>query len=139
MSLHAKMCRFTTFLSRSDNSFVDSLSASRASFFLSDGLANETNTTISICTTLTKKQRTKCTFSFETHCPGGFSEECESGQSCYGGLKCNVQDLVEEAAKEEEAAGGNATTATPISKHDPKRHNFCGTSWGDANEKCSIW
>ena len=79
--------------------------------------------------------------SVETHCPGGFSEECPSGQACYGGLSCNVKDILEAI---EEASGGSADSETSevankIDKHSPKRHNFCGTSWGDANGKCSIW
>ena len=78
--------------------------------------------------------------SVETHCPGGFSEECPSGQACYGGLSCNIKDILETI---EEASGGSdgetSEVANRIDKHSPKRHNFCGTSWGDANGKCSIW
>ena len=70
----------------------------------------------------------------DTHCPSGFSEECPDGQSCYGGLQCNVQDLLEALGPED---GGSAANA--IGKHDPRRSNFCGTSWFDANSKCDIW
>lgn len=73
----------------------------------------------------------------DTHCPTGFSEECPDGQSCYGGLSCNVQDLLEEM---EEAESESESKGPPrLDKHDPARSNFCGMSWGDANAKCDQW
>lgn len=59
------------------------------------------------------------------------------GASCYGGLACNVQDIVME-----EGGGGddNATEAiNRIDKHDARRHNFCGKDWADASATCSHW
>ncbi len=77
--------------------------------------------------------------SLETHCPSGFSEECPMGASCYGGLACNVQDIIME--EEGGADGdGNATVAINlIDKHDARRHNFCGKDWADASATCSDW
>jgi len=75
--------------------------------------------------------------SIGTHCPTGFSEECPDGQSCYGGLSCNVNDIMEELEEEEEANG--PPVAPRIDKHSAKRHNFCGTTWGNANADCSMW
>ena len=74
--------------------------------------------------------------SIATHCPSGFSDECSDGKACYGGLPCNVQDLVKEKEEKEEEED-----ATPprLDKHSPRRKNFCGLSWGDANEKCGQW
>ena len=46
-------------------------------------------------------------------------------------------DLLEEM---EEAEGETESKGPPrLDKHDPKRSNFCGTSWGDANQKCEQW
>ena len=63
--------------------------------------------------------------SVETHCPSGFSEACPEGQSCYGGLSCNVKDLMEEAEAAAEESGGSGG-GLMYDKHDPKRKNFCG-------------
>ncbi len=74
--------------------------------------------------------------SLETHCPSGFSEECTGGMSCYGGLSCNVKDMMEELDASE---GGGENSANKIGKHDERRSQFCGISWGDANSKCEQW
>ena len=53
--------------------------------------------------------------SVETHCPTGFSDECPTGSSCYGGLACNVQDFIQEedsttaVLREEEEEGKKLT------------------------------
>jgi hypothetical protein len=73
--------------------------------------------------------------SIETHCPSGFSDECPQGMSCYGGLKCNVQDMYEEEAKKKEE--GVAVNSIP--SDDERRNMFCGLSWADAGKKCSVW
>jgi hypothetical protein len=78
------------------------------------------------------------TCSIETHCPSGFSDECPSGQSCYGGLvDCNVQDMY---AKEAEK-GTTTETVLPnsIPKDDERRNMFCGMNWADASKKCAVW
>ena len=49
-----------------------------------------------------------------------------------------MQDLVAEAAEKAEAEEEEGPKRL-YDKHSPKRSNYCGTSWGDANEKCSIW
>ena len=80
----------------------------------------------------------KC--SVDTHCPSGFSDECPDGQQCYGGLSdCNVKDFFAEIEEEKAASGGGSGANGIIAKHDARRNNFCGNSWGDANQKCSIW
>lgn len=71
--------------------------------------------------------------SIETHCPSGFSDECPAGQSCYGGLDCNVQDF----HADDTAAKPNEVEI--IGKDDERRNMFCGMDWNDANEKCNIW
>ena len=76
--------------------------------------------------------------SLETHCPGGFIEECPDGQSCYGGLPCNVKDIIEEQSPADEAEGGGKVPGR-LDQHSPKRNNFCGKSWSDANSKCGMW
>mmetsp|Transcript_30918 Transcript_30918/g.58716 ORF Transcript_30918/g.58716 Transcript_30918/m.58716 type:complete len:222 (-) Transcript_30918:30-695(-) len=78
--------------------------------------------------------------SISTHCPTGFSEECPGVQSCYGGLQCNVQDLLAEAEEAKANDDANANVAIHrIPKRDARRNNFCGTNWGDANSKCDMW
>jgi len=80
----------------------------------------------------------KC--SIETHCPTGFSDECPSGSSCYGGLACNVQDFIEEedtdAASTTVGGGGGGDETTKIDKNDPRRSNYCGKDWTDASTTC---
>ncbi len=74
--------------------------------------------------------------SIQTHCPSGFSDECPTGHSCYGGLDCNVQDFyAEEAEKEAQTPVG----INNIGKDDERRNMFCGTNWADANKKCMVW
>ncbi len=82
------------------------------------------------------------TKSVETHCPSGFSEECPAGSSCYGGLGCNVQDII--AIEDEASSGEDGTTIDDdepvrLPKTDARRKNFCGKSWGDASATCSDW
>jgi len=82
--------------------------------------------------------------SLGTHCPTGFSEECPDGDACYGGLSCNVKDIIEEEALKEEEEEGEGAAASKhdvprIDKHSEKRHNFCGISWGDADATCGDW
>ncbi|KAL7553435.1 hypothetical protein ACHAWF_016718 [Thalassiosira exigua] len=85
--------------------------------------------------------------SVETHCPSGYSDDCPPGLSCFGGLGCNVQDLIEAsllsidatAGGEGSAAGGESGGSIKVGKDDPARSNFCGTSWGDANSACGEW
>jgi hypothetical protein len=55
--------------------------------------------------------------SVESHCPSGYNEECGGGMSCYGGLGCNVQDLVEEMVVEESLGG---VVEERIGKDDPR-------------------
>jgi hypothetical protein len=59
--------------------------------------------------------------SVESHCPSGYNEECPEGMSCYGGLGCNVKDLMEEMEVEEEASGGSGGV---IGKDDPRLVNL---------------
>ncbi|KAL7452015.1 hypothetical protein ACHAWC_003762, partial [Mediolabrus comicus] len=74
--------------------------------------------------------------SIQTHCPSGFSDECPTGQSCYGGLDCNVQDFyAEEAEKDAQTPVG----INNIGKDDERRNMFCGTNWADANKQCMVW
>ena len=75
--------------------------------------------------------------SVETHCPSGFSEECPAGSSCYGGLACNVQDIL--AIEDESSSGEGEEEEVRIPKNDVRRKNFCGKSWGDASATCSDW
>jgi hypothetical protein len=57
--------------------------------------------------------------SVESHCPSGYNEECGEGMSCYGGLGCNVQDLIEE--EEVDVSSDNAGGAPDrIGKDDPR-------------------
>ena len=84
----------------------------------------------------TKNEKRRRKNSTDTHCPSGYSDECPDGRSCYGGLKCNVKDLME-AAEEEEAT--TVVAASRMDRDHPKHHNFCGASWGDASEKCGQW
>lgn len=74
--------------------------------------------------------------SIERHCPSGFSDECPQGMSCYGGLKCNVQDMYEEEAKKKEESG---VIVNSIPGDDERRNMFCGINWADASKKCSVW
>lgn len=55
--------------------------------------------------------------SIEAHCPSGYNEECPGDLSCFGGLGCNVQDLIKELAEEEEATG---SAAVKIARDDPR-------------------
>mmetsp|Transcript_12609 Transcript_12609/g.25139 ORF Transcript_12609/g.25139 Transcript_12609/m.25139 type:complete len:1258 (+) Transcript_12609:175-3948(+) len=75
--------------------------------------------------------------SIETHCPSGFSDECPKGLSCYGGLKCNIQDLYEEEAEKKEEAGNAPLNSIP--RDDERRNMFCGFNWADASKKCNVW
>ena len=54
----------------------------------------------------------------ESHCPSGYNEECGEGMSCYGGLGCNVQDLMEEMGEEEGLGRDGAPDR--IGKDDPR-------------------
>eukprot|EP00804_Cyclotella_cryptica_P006850 CCRYP_010966-RC/>CCRYP_010966-RC protein AED:0.09 eAED:0.09 QI:59/0.92/0.86/1/0.85/0.8/15/815/1501 len=74
--------------------------------------------------------------SVETHCPSGFNDDCPDGLSCYGGLGCNIKDLMAEL---EESEAANAAAANKIGRDDPRRNQFCGISWGDASQSCSQW
>ena len=84
--------------------------------------------------------------SVETHCPTGFSGECPTGSSCYGGLACNVQDFITEEDTTDDATSaaegggggrGEETTDQIIDKNDPRRSNYCGTDWTDASTTCN--
>eukprot|EP00986_Skeletonema_menzelii_P000462 scaffold132_cov119-Skeletonema_menzelii.AAC.5 len=70
--------------------------------------------------------------SIERHCPSGFSDECPQGMSCYGGLKCNVQDMYEEEAKKKEESG---VIVNSIPGDDERRNMFCGINWADARDE----
>ncbi len=59
--------------------------------------------------------------------------------SCYGGLKCNIQDLVEEEAKKKEEEANAPVNLNSIPSNDERRNMFCGFNWADASKKCSVW
>lgn len=59
--------------------------------------------------------------------------------SCYGGLKCNVQDLYEEEAKKKEELANAPENLNSIPRDDERRNMFCGFNWADASKKCSVW
>jgi len=78
--------------------------------------------------------------SVESHCPSGYNDECPGDLSCYGGLGCNVKDLIEEEEEKAAAAAANVgVTAQRIPQNDPRRKQFCGISWGSASAACSNW
>ena len=55
---------------------------------------------------------------------------CADGMSCFGGLDCNIQDLIEaELEKEKEANGeaGGDDVKFSLDINDPKRNNYCGS------------
>ena len=53
----------------------------------------------------------------ESHCPSGYNEECPGDLSCYGGLGCNVKDLIEEMEVEEEKM---EVVAQRLGRDDPR-------------------
>ncbi|KAL7551450.1 hypothetical protein ACHAWF_015575 [Thalassiosira exigua] len=66
---------------------------------------------------------------------------CPEGMSCFGGVGCNIQDLVRAELKQENggAVGGQAALKEPLNIDDPRRRNFCGMNWDDASNKCGDW
>eukprot|EP00804_Cyclotella_cryptica_P024481 CCRYP_017569-RA/>CCRYP_017569-RA protein AED:0.02 eAED:0.02 QI:244/1/1/1/1/1/2/6/1001 len=76
----------------------------------------------------------------DTFC-GHDENSCKDFTQCYE-TQCHVQDL---AAKElgenwkEVLLGGGEEKPAKLSQDDPRRHNFCGTDWADANSKCNLW
>jgi len=80
--------------------------------------------------------------SLENHCPTG--EECDilSGLSCFETTTCNAHELLIELLGQEgvdSLIGGDEEKGISgkMDPNDPRRNNFCGTSWGSANSECS--
>lgn len=80
--------------------------------------------------------------SLENHCPTG--EECDilSGLSCFETTSCHAHELLIELLGQEgvdSLIGGDEEEGISgkMDPNDPRRNNFCGTSWGSANSECS--
>ena len=72
-------------------------------------------------------------------CPGGSNDECEDGESCWADTTCNMLDYTLQPTL---VPTGNPTTGpptgSPIRYDDPSNTNFCGSSFCDAEDNCSV-
>ena len=74
--------------------------------------------------------------SIETHCRSGSNDDCPQGQSCHGGLPCNIIDLMRRVRN---ASGSTPfPTMPPVGRDHPSNQKFCGQTWSDAAETCSL-
>lgn len=82
------------------------------------------------------------TCSLSTHCLD--NTDCPSSEQCCETM-CNVQDMIAESLgadwRETVLEGGKIGEDAPIrmSLTDPRRHNSCGNSWANADNRCSKW
>ncbi|KAL7519514.1 hypothetical protein ACHAWX_004266 [Stephanocyclus meneghinianus] len=76
----------------------------------------------------------------DTFC-GHDENSCKDFTQCYE-TQCHVQDLAAKELGENWKAvlmGEEEEKPAKLSQDDPRRHNFCGADWADANSKCSVW
>ena len=74
-----------------------------------------------------------------THpCPSGSPDECPPGQLCYFDTPCDSRNLPSQPTGSP-ANEPKEPTAAPWSGEDRRWTYFCGSSWGDAGERCEIW
>lgn len=76
----------------------------------------------------------------DTFC-GHDENSCKDFTQCYE-TQCHVQDLAAKELGENWKAvlmGEEDEKPAKLSQDDPRRHNFCGADWADADSKCSVW
>ena len=74
-----------------------------------------------------------------THCPNG-NEDCDTDQTCHGYLpNCNINNMNDSDNGDSSSNGAPPPTPPPIrNEYDERNKKFCGTSWGEANDSCSL-
>jgi hypothetical protein len=79
--------------------------------------------------------------SADRHCPMGNNNECPPGLYCYTFTACNIVGMptMEPTISPKPTlnpASSLPPTMGPIAKDDIRNFFFCGTTWGDASERC---
>ena len=64
---------------------------------------------------------------------------CENDDlHCFGVADCNIQDIVRSSLEKNGDVDFSSEEAV-IGVDDPKRSNFCGSTWDDADRQCGNW
>eukprot|EP00984_Skeletonema_dohrnii_P017470 scaffold7961_cov73-Skeletonema_dohrnii-CCMP3373.AAC.1 len=79
-----------------------------------------------------------------THCPNG-NDDCDSTETCHSSLPgCNINDMSAQQQPQPSGNGGatapaGAPTPPPIrNEYDERNMKFCGPSWNEANDSCTL-
>jgi hypothetical protein len=80
-----------------------------------------------------------------THCPNG-NDDCADNETCHGYLPgCNINDLLQSQPSSNNDSNNNggtpatAPTPPPIrNEYDERNMKFCGSTWNEANDSCSL-
>ena len=129
--------------------FADTMCSSEGSSASADPLAviveadHEALTNRKFCGSWWAGAQESC--SLDTYC-GHNPTSCGEGMECHD-TACHVQDLAKaeygEDWKEILMSSLSSEESSPqsvkLDYDDPKRKNFCGKSWFDANDNCAIW
>ena len=76
-----------------------------------------------------------------THCPNG-NDDCAPGETCHTSLPgCNINDM--SAQQQQQPSGNTAPAGSPTpppirNEYDERNMKFCGPSWSEANDSCSL-
>ena len=66
-----------------------------------------------------------------------YSDDCPKGHTCHGGIvQCNLVDLI--IKEKNKGVPTMRPSMAPISEDDPANKKFCGKSWTEALENCSL-